>query len=131
MMSQGRFAFGGPTNMKDTALLTLVFVVISSPLLAKPHHLYSAGRHDGYRHAYAEAHRYGSHDGRHHSYGHGAGEIGAHETGGRETHSHITCEMVRSYVAQVGLMQAKAMAQAAGMTASEERRARQCLANRV
>jgi hypothetical protein len=35
--------------------------------------------------------------------------------------------MVRSYVAQVGLAQAKAMANAAGMTAAEERRARQCL----
>jgi hypothetical protein len=45
--------------------------------------------------------------------------------------SHITCDMVRSYVAQVGLQQAKAMAVAAGMTASDERRARQCLANKV
>jgi hypothetical protein len=45
--------------------------------------------------------------------------------------SHITCEMVRSYVAQVGLAQAKAMAIAAGMTASEEQRARQCLANKI
>jgi len=39
--------------------------------------------------------------------------------------------VVRSYVAQVGLAQARAMAAAAGMTAAEERRARQCLANRV
>jgi hypothetical protein len=42
---------------------------------------------------------------------------------------HITCEMVRSYVAQVGLVQAKAMAEAAGMTAADERRARRCLTN--
>jgi hypothetical protein len=48
-----------------------------------------------------------------------------------ENHSHITCAMVRSYVAQVGLEQAKAMAAAAGMTAADERRARQCLAHRV
>jgi hypothetical protein len=46
-------------------------------------------------------------------------------------HSSITCEMVRSYVAQVGVEQAKAMAQAAGMTAAEEARARHCLAHKV
>jgi len=34
---------------------------------------------------------------------------------------------VRAYVGQVGLAQAKAMAQAAGMTESEERVAAQCL----
>jgi hypothetical protein len=42
-------------------------------------------------------------------------------------HSRISCEMVRAYVAQVGLARAKAMAQAAGMTESEERAAAQCL----
>ena len=52
-------------------------------------------------------------------------------SGGSESHSRITCEMVRSYVAKVGLEQARAMAAAAGMTASEERKARQCLANKV
>jgi hypothetical protein len=46
-------------------------------------------------------------------------------------HSSVTCEMVRSYVAQVGVEQAKAMAQAAGMTAAEEARARYCLAHKV
>jgi hypothetical protein len=35
--------------------------------------------------------------------------------------------MVRAYVAQAGLAQAKAMAQAAGMTESEARAAAQCL----
>jgi fatty acid desaturase len=39
----------------------------------------------------------------------------------------VSCETVRSYVAQIGLAQAKAMAQAAGMTESEERQALQCL----
>jgi hypothetical protein len=39
----------------------------------------------------------------------------------------ITCEMVRAYVAQVGLVQARADAAAHGMTASQERRARACL----
>jgi hypothetical protein len=46
-------------------------------------------------------------------------------------HSHITCDMVRTYVAQLGLEQARAMAHASGMTASEERRARRCLAERA
>ena len=43
------------------------------------------------------------------------------------SHSRISCEMVRAYVAQVGMAQAKAMAQAAGMTESEARAAAQCL----
>jgi len=38
--------------------------------------------------------------------------------------------MVRSYVAQVGVAQARAMAQANGMTSSDEQRARRCLAHR-
>ena len=45
--------------------------------------------------------------------------------------SHINCEMVRAYVGQVGLIQAKAMARAAGMTAAQERRARRCLAKKI
>ena len=40
---------------------------------------------------------------------------------------HITCEMVRAYVAQVGVVQARAIALAYGMTASQEQRARRCL----
>jgi len=47
------------------------------------------------------------------------------------SHSHISCETVRAYVAQVGLEQAKAMAQAAGMTESEERQAAQCLEKKI
>jgi hypothetical protein len=39
----------------------------------------------------------------------------------------ITCEMVRAYVAQVGLVQARADAAAHGMTAWQEQRARACL----
>jgi hypothetical protein len=42
----------------------------------------------------------------------------------------ITCETVRAYVSQVGVVAAKAMARANGMTAAQERRARQCLASR-
>ncbi|MFY9835877.1 MAG: hypothetical protein WAK55_05310 [Xanthobacteraceae bacterium] len=47
------------------------------------------------------------------------------------SHSDITCEMVRAYVAQVGLVQAKAMAQAAGITESEKREAVQCLEKKI
>jgi hypothetical protein len=47
------------------------------------------------------------------------------------SHSRITCEMVRAYVAQVGLVQAKAMAQAVGMTESEQREAVQCLEKKI
>jgi hypothetical protein len=44
--------------------------------------------------------------------------------------SGITCDTVRAYVSQVGVVAAKAMARANGMTAAQERRARQCLASR-
>jgi hypothetical protein len=47
------------------------------------------------------------------------------------SHSRLSCETVRAYVAQVGLAQAKAMAQAAGMTESEERQAAQCLEKKI
>lgn len=40
---------------------------------------------------------------------------------------HITCEIVRAYVAQFGVAQARAIALAHGMTASQEQRARRCL----
>jgi hypothetical protein len=42
----------------------------------------------------------------------------------------ITCETVRSYVSQVGVAAATSMGRAKGMTASQERRARRCLASR-
>ena len=48
----------------------------------------------------------------------------------RDSHSGITCEMVRAYVAQVGLVQAQAMAESAGITSSEKERARRCLAEK-
>jgi len=115
--------------MKKTALLAAIFVTAACPLMAKPYpadrhaHLayqHSRHAHQSLRHAYR---------GSRHVYR----EVGrAHQLDGYAgAHSHVTCDMVRSYVAQVGLEQAKAMAVAAGMTASEERRARQCLASRV
>jgi hypothetical protein len=48
----------------------------------------------------------------------------------RDSHSGITCEMVRAYVAQVGLAQAQAMAESNGITSSEKERARRCLAEK-
>jgi hypothetical protein len=47
------------------------------------------------------------------------------------SHSRISCETVRAYVAQVGWAQAKAMAEAAGMTESEERQAVQCFEKKI
>ena len=41
--------------------------------------------------------------------------------------SAITCKTVRSYVSQMGLARATAAARARGMTAAQERQARQCL----
>jgi len=44
--------------------------------------------------------------------------------------SEITCEKVRAYVRQVGFVQVKAHARAAGMTSTQERRASRCFAKR-
>ena len=92
--------------MKKTALLALVVVAVSSPSTAKSH--YEHHHHHVYRDAFRDHH---------------------HDYGDRpsSSHAHITCDMVRAYVAQVGLVQARAMALSAGMTASEERRAKRCL----
>jgi hypothetical protein len=87
--------------MRNTALLMLVLLTASYPAMAKPYH--------GHRHAARTVH-----------HGNGSGE--------GEAHSGITCEMVRAYVAQVGLAQAAAMAESAGITSSEKERARRCLA---
>ncbi len=92
--------------MKRAALLTLVSLAIAWPATAKPYH--------GHRHVARTIHHATIH----------------HATGSaeRQSHSGITCEMVRAYVAQVGLAQATAMAQSAGITSSEKERARKCLA---
>jgi hypothetical protein len=90
--------------MKKTALLALVMVVASSPSMARTHH-----------------HRIHRQRLDHSVYGEKSAS----------SHAHITCDMVRAYVAQVGLVQARAMALSAGMTASEERRAKRCLENKI
>ncbi len=43
----------------------------------------------------------------------------------------IKCEMVRNYVKQLGLEQAKVMALAAGMTPTQEHEAARCLQRRI
>jgi hypothetical protein len=90
---------------KSAALLTLVLLTASYPSMAKPYH--------GHRHRHVAQTK-------HH----------VDRTSVRESHSGITCEMVRSYVAQVGLAQATAMAQSAGITSAEKERARRCLAEK-
>ena len=89
--------------MKRAALLTCALLTVC-PAAAKPHH-----------HGHHVAARTVHHANR------------ASET---DSHSAITCEMVRAYVAQVGLAQATAMAESAGITASEKERARRCLAEK-
>jgi hydrogenase/urease accessory protein HupE len=54
-----------------------------------------------------------------------------HRDAATVSHPRISCETVRAYVAQVGLAQAKAIAQSAGMTESEEREAAHCLEKKI
>ena len=103
--------------MKSVALLTAVLLTASCSAMAKPYH--------GHRHATRAAHHATRTV-------HQAARTVHHadRSSERESHSGITCEMVRAYVAQVGLAQATAMAQSAGITASEKDRARRCLAEK-
>jgi hypothetical protein len=88
--------------MKSTIVLALALVSVAYPVEAYPHHNH------------------------HHHLNHPRSD-----TDSLSVHSHITCDMVRTYVAQMGLEQARTMARAAGMTAAEERRARRCLTDKV
>jgi hypothetical protein len=117
--------------MKKTMLLFLIFAAASCPVAAKPdqhrqRHQTVAGADHAHQWHHAQqgyhartAYRAHSTDPRVHRASQPSTNVGSH--------SNITCDMVRSYVAQVGLAQAHAMAAVAGMTAAEERRARQCL----
>ena len=89
--------------MKSAALLMLVLLTFSASSVAKPYH--------GHRYAARTANQ--------------TSRVAEHQS-----HSGITCDMVRAYVAQVGLAQATAMAESAGITASEKARARRCLAQK-
>ncbi len=94
--------------MKRAALLTFVLLVASGPATAKAYH----GHHAVARTPHAKIVRH------------------ANTAGERESHSGITCDMVRAYVAQVGMAQAIATAQSAGITSSEKERAKRCLAEK-
>jgi hypothetical protein len=105
--------------MKSAALLGLVLLTASCPSTAKPYHSHRVMAHTVHHaNARAAAHanaRAASH---------------ASRMSERESHSGITCDMVRAYVAQVGLAQATAIAQSAGITSAEKERARRCLAEK-
>jgi hypothetical protein len=97
--------------MKHPALFTLLSLALSCPVLAKPHHF-----HLHHHYAVRTSHRVDQY----------AGHVTTHAS-----HAGITCEMVRAYVAKVGLGQAIAMAQSAGISAADEHRARKCLAKQI
>ena len=103
--------------MKHAALFMLLSFALSCPVMAKPH----SHHHFHHRHRYAAR---ASHHADHHT---GA----SHSDTAHASHSGITCEMVRAYVAKVGMGQAIALAKSAGISAAEEERARQCLAKRI
>jgi hypothetical protein len=109
--------------MKKTALLALIAVAVSSPSMAKSHHHYLVHRTASHHHVYAEKshHRGYAEKSDHHVYAEKPAS----------SHANITCDMVRAYVAQVGLVQARAMALSEGMTASEELRAKRCLESKT
>jgi hypothetical protein len=113
--------------MKSVALLTLGLLAASCPAMAQPHH--------AHRHLARAVHH--THIARHARVVHRANVTHhanvmhhANATAERVSHSVITCEMVRAYVAQVGLAQAAVMAESAGITASEKERAKRCLAQK-
>ena len=89
--------------MKSAALLMLVLLTASCPANARPHHGHRSAAH-AMHHASAATER--------------------------ASHSGITCDMVRAYVAQVGLAQAASMAESAGITSAEKERAKRCLAQK-
>ena len=101
----------GQPTVKKTALLTLALLTVSYPVMAKSHHdhRHSArkSRHD-HHHAVRKSQQ-------------------THHSVAADPHSQVTCEMVRSYVAQVGMEQAKAMALSANISVSDKERAKRCL----
>jgi hypothetical protein len=112
-----RRRIGDINDMKSAALLTLRIVTLGSLIACCPA---MATSHHGHRYAARTVH--------HASLAHHANV--AHRAGSadeRASHAGITCDMVRAYVAQVGLTQAIAMAEASGITSSEKERARRCL----
>jgi hypothetical protein len=130
----------GVAMMKHAALFTLISLALTCPVIAKPHHGHHA-HHYATRKSHRD-HQYAEHNSRHdHQYverdSHHADHYTARKShdsdrfASHASHSGITCEMVRAYVAKVGLGQAMAMAKSAGISALDEQRARQCLANKI
>ena len=108
--------------------LTLGLIATCCPAMAKSHH-----GHDVHHYAARTVHHHASLARRdhvaHRTHLAEHADVAPHVATSSEpvSHSAITCEMVRAYVAQVGLAQAAAMAQSAGITPSEKDRARRCL----
>jgi len=106
--------------MKSVALLTLGLLTVCGPAMAKSYH--------GHRHVARTVHHRIV---RHANPVHHANVAQRPNVAGEPvSHAGITCDMVRAYVAQVGLAQAAAMAQSAGITPAEKERARRCLAQK-
>src|SRR5215469_3005922 len=94
----------GNAIMKRAVLPMLALLAACGPAMAKSHH--------GHHHVARATHQ---------------AKTTPKTAAERDSHSGITCEMVRAYVAQVGLAQAQAMAESNGITSSEKERARRCL----
>ncbi len=112
--------------MKHAALFALISLALTCPVIAKSHHThYYAVRKSHHADHYAARKS-------HHADRYAAGKSrDARHYAAQASHSGITCEMVRAYIAKVGLGQAIAMAKSAGISATDEQRARQCLQNRI
>ena len=111
----GTMHLGETIMVKSAALLTLAVLTASNSAIARPYH--------GHRHVARTVH--------HAKTVHHANASSTRDSQStRVSHAGITCEMVRAYVAQVGLAQAAAMAQSAGITPAEKDRAKRCLAEK-
>jgi hypothetical protein len=124
--------------MKHAALFTLISLALTCPVIAKSHHAHhhvADKSHHSRRYAARRSHHghdYASRNAHHASHHDTAGKLhDDHHLAAHATHSGITCEMVRAYVAKVGVGQAIAMAKSAGISAADEERARHCLANKI
>ena len=124
--------------MKRTALLTIGLLIACGPAMARPYHGHYHGARTAH-HASLARHANGAHHARvahrtsvaHHANAAHHANVTPHASANEPvSHAGITCEMVRAYVAQVGLTQAIAMAQSAGITAAEKDRAKRCLAQK-
>jgi hypothetical protein len=115
--------------MKSAALLTLGLLAACYPATAKPLHGHRyAARTTHHAHVVRHAIAARRENAAHHAIASIAEHASnAHAPSEQASHAGITCEMVRAYVAQVGLAQAAAMAESAGITPSEKARAKRCL----